>query len=118
MQAEVESLSLQEQALDERIRYIFCMFLCIAYSPASMSQFQTKTVYNLVFCFPFSDMREKLRGLTEDENNQRYLYFFYITYSRMLLFNTMSKFHLSIRWLYVTEDDIKGLPCFQVWYST
>ncbi|XP_039844076.1 transcription factor E2FA-like isoform X2 [Panicum virgatum] len=53
LQAEVESLSLQEQALDERIR----------------------------------DMREKLRGLTEDENNQR--------------------------WLYVTEDDIKGLPCFQ-----
>ncbi|KAG8070926.1 hypothetical protein GUJ93_ZPchr0006g42240 [Zizania palustris] len=34
-----------------------------------------------------SDMREKLRGLTEDENNQK--------------------------WLYVTEDDIKGLPCFQ-----
>ncbi|TKW39572.1 hypothetical protein SEVIR_1G187500v4 [Setaria viridis] len=53
LQAEVENLSLQEQALDERI----------------------------------SDMREKLRGLTEDENNQR--------------------------WLYVTEDDIKGLPCFQ-----
>ncbi|KAK3158114.1 hypothetical protein QOZ80_2AG0133080 [Eleusine coracana subsp. coracana] len=53
LQAEVESLNLQEQALDERI----------------------------------SDMREKLRSLTEDENNQR--------------------------WLYVTEDDIKGLPCFQ-----
>ncbi|KAL6619465.1 hypothetical protein ACP70R_034604 [Stipagrostis hirtigluma subsp. patula] len=53
LQAEAENLSLQEQALDERI----------------------------------SDMREKLRGLTEDENNQR--------------------------WLYVTEDDIKGLPCFQ-----
>ncbi|RLN08819.1 transcription factor E2FA-like [Panicum miliaceum] len=53
LQAEVENLSLQEQALDERIR----------------------------------DMREKLRGLTEDENNQR--------------------------WLYVTEDDIKGLRCFQ-----
>uniref|UniRef100_A0A0E0K0R3 E2F/DP family winged-helix DNA-binding domain-containing protein n=1 Tax=Oryza punctata TaxID=4537 RepID=A0A0E0K0R3_ORYPU len=53
LQAEVENLSLKEQALDERI----------------------------------SDMREKLRGLTEDENNQR--------------------------WLYVTEDDIKGLPCFQ-----
>lgn len=34
-----------------------------------------------------SDMREKLRGLTEDENSRR--------------------------WLYVTEDDIKGLPCFQ-----
>jgi len=34
-----------------------------------------------------SDMREKLRGLTENENSQR--------------------------WLYVTEDDIKGLPCFQ-----
>ncbi|KAL5199463.1 hypothetical protein ABZP36_020666 [Zizania latifolia] len=34
-----------------------------------------------------SDMREKLRGLTEDKNNQK--------------------------WLYVTEDDIKGLPCFQ-----
>ncbi|KAL5665553.1 hypothetical protein ACJX0J_025661 [Zea mays] len=53
LQAEVENLSLQEQALDERI----------------------------------SDMREKLRGLTEDENNKR--------------------------WLYVTEDDIKGLPSFQ-----
>ncbi|KQJ99767.1 transcription factor E2FA isoform X3 [Brachypodium distachyon] len=53
LQAEVEDLNLQEQALDERI----------------------------------SDMREKLRGLTEDENSQR--------------------------WLYVTEDDIKGLPCFQ-----
>ncbi|KAK3154284.1 hypothetical protein QOZ80_2BG0188550 [Eleusine coracana subsp. coracana] len=53
LQAEVESLNLQEQALDEHI----------------------------------SDMREKLRSLTEDENNQR--------------------------WLYVTEDDIKGLPCFQ-----
>lgn len=53
LQAEVENLNLQEQALDE----------CI------------------------SDMREKLRGLTEEENNQR--------------------------WLYVTEDDIKGLPCFQ-----
>ncbi|XP_073004550.1 transcription factor E2FA-like isoform X2 [Typha latifolia] len=34
-----------------------------------------------------SEMREKLRALTEDENNQK--------------------------WLYVTEDDIKGLPCFQ-----
>ncbi|XP_051217042.1 transcription factor E2FA [Lolium perenne] len=53
LQTEVENLSLQEQALDERI----------------------------------SDMRGKLRGLTEDENSQR--------------------------WLYVTEDDIKGLPCFQ-----
>jgi transcription factor E2F3 len=34
-----------------------------------------------------SEMRDKLRGLTEDENNQK--------------------------WLYVTEDDIKSLPCFQ-----
>ncbi|EHA8587321.1 Transcription factor E2FA [Cocos nucifera] len=34
-----------------------------------------------------TEMREKLRVLTEDENNQK--------------------------WLYVTEDDIKGLPCFQ-----
>ncbi|XP_077230298.1 transcription factor E2FB-like [Tasmannia lanceolata] len=33
------------------------------------------------------EMRERLRGLSEDENNQR--------------------------WLYVTEEDIKGLPCFQ-----
>ncbi|XP_002453944.2 transcription factor E2FA [Sorghum bicolor] len=53
LQAEVENLSLQEQALDERM----------------------------------SDMREKLRELTEDENNKR--------------------------WIYVTEDDIKGLPSFQ-----
>ncbi|KAK3136168.1 hypothetical protein QOZ80_5BG0429120 [Eleusine coracana subsp. coracana] len=34
-----------------------------------------------------NEMRDKLRELTEDENNQR--------------------------WLYVTEDDIKTLPCFQ-----
>ncbi|KAF0889429.1 hypothetical protein E2562_024495 [Oryza meyeriana var. granulata] len=34
-----------------------------------------------------SELRDKLRGLTEDENNQK--------------------------WLYVTEDDIKSLPCFQ-----
>ncbi|XP_029122561.1 transcription factor E2FA isoform X2 [Elaeis guineensis] len=34
-----------------------------------------------------SEMRDRLRELTEDENNQK--------------------------WLYVTEDDIKGLPCFQ-----
>ncbi|XP_073012827.1 transcription factor E2FA-like isoform X1 [Typha latifolia] len=34
-----------------------------------------------------SEMRDKFRELTEDENNQK--------------------------WLYVTEDDIKGLPCFQ-----
>lgn len=34
-----------------------------------------------------SEMRERLRELSEDENNQK--------------------------WLYVTEEDIKGLPCFQ-----
>nr|ACG37656.1 transcription factor E2F2 [Zea mays] len=34
-----------------------------------------------------SEMRDRLRGLTEDENNQK--------------------------WLYVTEEDIKSLPCFQ-----
>ncbi|XP_062204716.1 transcription factor E2FA-like isoform X1 [Phragmites australis] len=34
-----------------------------------------------------SEMRDRLRELTEDENNQK--------------------------WLYVTEDDIKYLPCFQ-----
>ncbi|WOK97330.1 transcription factor E2FB [Canna indica] len=34
-----------------------------------------------------SQMRERLRELTEDEGNQK--------------------------WLFVTEDDIKGLPCFQ-----
>ncbi|GMH12180.1 hypothetical protein Nepgr_014021 [Nepenthes gracilis] len=34
-----------------------------------------------------SDMQERLRELSEDENNQK--------------------------WLFVTEDDIKGLPCFQ-----
>ncbi|VAH70513.1 hypothetical protein VPH35_051798 [Triticum aestivum] len=35
----------------------------------------------------WSEMHEKVRELTEEENNQR--------------------------WLYLTEDDIKGLPCFQ-----
>jgi len=34
-----------------------------------------------------NDMRDRLRELTEDENNQK--------------------------WLYVTEDDIKSLPSFQ-----
>ncbi|KAE8786047.1 Transcription factor E2FA [Hordeum vulgare] len=34
-----------------------------------------------------SEMQEKVRELTEEENNKR--------------------------WLYLTEDDIKGLPCFQ-----
>jgi len=34
-----------------------------------------------------NEMRDRLRELTEDENNQK--------------------------WLYVTEDDIKSLPCFQ-----
>ncbi|KAJ6821025.1 transcription factor E2FA [Iris pallida] len=34
-----------------------------------------------------SEMRERLRELSEDQNNQK--------------------------WLYVTEDDIKGLPCFK-----
>ncbi|CAA7393896.1 unnamed protein product [Spirodela intermedia] len=34
-----------------------------------------------------SDMRDRLRELSEDENNQK--------------------------WLYVTEEDIKGVPCFQ-----
>ncbi|KAL8144013.1 hypothetical protein V2J09_017045 [Rumex salicifolius] len=53
LQAEVESLSLQERRLDDQIR----------------------------------DMQERLRELSEDENNQK--------------------------WLFVTEEDIKGLPCFQ-----
>lgn len=53
LQAEVESLTIQERQLDEQIRI----------------------------------MQERLRDLSEDENNQK--------------------------WLFVTEDDIKGLPCFQ-----
>lgn len=53
LQAEVESLSIQERRLDEQIRI----------------------------------MQERLRDLSEDENNQK--------------------------WLFVTEDDIKSLPCFQ-----
>lgn len=53
LQAEVESLTIQERRLDEQIRI----------------------------------MQERLRDLSEDENNQK--------------------------WLFVTEDDIKSLPCFQ-----
>ncbi|XP_068661934.1 transcription factor E2FA-like [Aristolochia californica] len=53
LQAEVESLTMEEHAFDDQIR----------------------------------EMKERLRDLSEDENNQR--------------------------WLYVTEEDIKGLPCFQ-----
>ncbi|XP_072964743.1 transcription factor E2FA-like isoform X1 [Typha angustifolia] len=53
LQAEVESLSMQERSLDDHI----------------------------------SKMQEQLRGLCEDKKNQK--------------------------WLFVTEDDIKGLPCFK-----
>ncbi|XP_022893808.1 transcription factor E2FA-like [Olea europaea var. sylvestris] len=53
VQAEVESLNMEEHRLDEQIR----------------------------------EMEEKLRGFSEDENNQK--------------------------WLVVTEEDIKSLPCFQ-----
>lgn len=53
LQAEVESLYVEERRVDESIR----------------------------------EMRERLRILSEDENNQK--------------------------WLYVTEEDIKSLPCFQ-----
>ncbi|CAA2978270.1 transcription factor E2FB-like [Olea europaea subsp. europaea] len=53
LQAEVESLNMEEHRLDEQIR----------------------------------EMEEKLRGFSEDENNQK--------------------------WLFVTEEDIKSLPCFQ-----
>ncbi|KAF3667840.1 Transcription factor E2FA [Capsicum annuum] len=53
LKANIDSLSMEERRLDERIR----------------------------------EMQEKLRDMSEDENNQR--------------------------WLFVTEDDIKSLPCFQ-----
>ncbi|GAB2274566.1 hypothetical protein Dimus_009334 [Dionaea muscipula] len=53
LQAEVESLSMEERRLDEQIR----------------------------------EMQERLRELSQDENNQK--------------------------WLFVTEEDIKCLPCFQ-----
>ncbi|KAK3205629.1 hypothetical protein Dsin_019675 [Dipteronia sinensis] len=53
LQAEVESLKIEEHRLDEQIR----------------------------------EMQESLRDLSEDENNQK--------------------------WLFVTEEDIKSLPCFQ-----
>ncbi|GAB2234874.1 hypothetical protein Droror1_Dr00004143 [Drosera rotundifolia] len=53
LQAEVESLSIQERRLDEQIR----------------------------------EMQERLGELSQDEDNQK--------------------------WLFVTEEDIKGLPCFQ-----
>ncbi|XP_044504495.1 transcription factor E2FB-like [Mangifera indica] len=53
LQADVESLAVEERRLDDQIR----------------------------------EMQERLRDLSEDENNQK--------------------------WLFVTEDDIKNLPCFQ-----
>ncbi|KAL8517640.1 hypothetical protein ACS0TY_015759 [Phlomoides rotata] len=53
LHAEIETLSMEERSLDERIR----------------------------------QMQEKLRDLSEDEDNQK--------------------------WLFVTEEDIKNLPCFQ-----
>ncbi|XP_044481136.1 transcription factor E2FA-like isoform X1 [Mangifera indica] len=52
LQAEVESLSLEERRLDDQIR----------------------------------ELQERLRGLSEDENNQK--------------------------WLFVTEEDMKSIPCF------
>jgi hypothetical protein len=48
-----------------------------------------------------SEMRKKLETLTEDEDRQRWSYFFVFCIC-------------CFRWLFLTEDDIKGLPCFQV----
>ncbi|KAJ0952798.1 putative transcription factor E2F-DP family [Helianthus annuus] len=63
LQAEVQTLSMEEHKLDESIR------LC----------FYTVKVSR--------EMQERMRDMSEDNSNQK--------------------------WLFVTEDDIKGLPCFQ-----
>ncbi|CAI0391341.1 unnamed protein product [Linum tenue] len=62
LEAEIEKLSLEEQNLDNQIR---------------------ATLILLHFC---RETQERLRTLSEDDNNRR--------------------------WLFVTEDDIKTLPCF------
>lgn len=64
------------------------------------------------------EMQEKLTSLSEDVNNQKYS-------TRWFLLDEWFKFHsyplmfvrglLSFRWLFVTEEDIKNLPCFQVY---
>ncbi|CAN1251901.1 Transcription factor E2FB [Linum perenne] len=63
LEAEVENLAIEERSLDERIRF------------SEGAKFYGR------------DMQERLRGFSEDEDNQK--------------------------WLFVTEDDIKSLPCFQ-----
>ncbi|TXG73543.1 hypothetical protein EZV62_002122 [Acer yangbiense] len=63
LQAEVESLKIEEHRLDEQIRFVL-----------------TRPNYS-------RERQESLRDLSEDENYQK--------------------------WLFVTEEDIKSLPCFQ-----
>ncbi|CAI0398442.1 unnamed protein product [Linum tenue] len=63
LEAEVENLTIEERNFDERIRFFHCL----------------KTSAR--------EMQERLTALSEDGNNQRFLF--------------------------VTEDDIKTLPCFQ-----
>ncbi|MFS7915360.1 putative transcription factor E2F-DP family [Helianthus anomalus] len=63
LQAEVQTLSMEEHKLDESI---WLLFYTVKVS---------------------REMQERMRDMSEDNSNQK--------------------------WLFVTEDDIKGLPCFQ-----
>ncbi|KAL5976455.1 E2F transcription factor 3 [Asimina triloba] len=91
LQAEVENLSMDEQGLEDQIRFCSLMPMpCWHLNDLSIhldySEFTS-----------FREMRERLNDLNDDDSN------------RSLSSAAVPNF----RWLFLTEDDIMGLPCFQ-----
>ncbi|KAL5216632.1 hypothetical protein ABZP36_008033 [Zizania latifolia] len=88
----LEGIGLIEKTLKNRIRWKVSddsgVGLDNGLSALQQTEVENLSVKEQTLDEHISDMREKQRGLTEDKNNQKW-------------------------WLYVTEDDIKGLPCFQ-----
>ncbi|KAH9603931.1 hypothetical protein KSS87_018015 [Heliosperma pusillum] len=88
LQADVENLSMEERNLDEQIR----------------------------------DMQERLTEASDDDNNQKYIPTLTSQYMYQCIIvkrESLSLTYLcympmtSFRWLFVTEEDIKAVPCFQ-----
>lgn len=69
LQAEIENLSMEERSLDDRIRFTSCHSLIIILLCNGM-QYHC-IFYILVLQQHCRQMQEKLRDLSEDENNQR-----------------------------------------------
>lgn len=65
LQAEVENLSLKERTLDDQIRFMPLIFFL---KSILLSSNYWKMLMLLHFC---REMQEKLRDLSEDENNRK-----------------------------------------------